>query len=69
MNEEDLRDCFAMFAMLGFIMADQGEAGEGTAVSAYELADQMLEARTKRKGEELGIAAVKPRRRYSRKGA
>lgn len=65
MNEEDLRDCFAMFAMLGFIMADQGEAGEGTAISAYELADQMLKARNKTEPED-GIVAIK-KRRYVRK--
>ena len=61
-GDDDLRDCFAMFAMLGFIMADQGEASERTAMSAYELADQMLEARSKRE-PEIGIVAVKSRRR------
>lgn len=61
MNEDDLRDCFAMFAMLGFVIADSGETTEGTAISSYELADRMLEARKSK--EESGIAAVKPRRK------
>ena len=63
MNEQDLRDCFAMFAMLGFIMADQGEANKATAISAYELADQMLVVRKKEPEVEEGIVAVKPKRR------
>ena len=45
MKKEDLRDCFAMFAMVGFVIADGGEATERTAISSYELADMMLEAR------------------------
>lgn len=69
MNENDLRDCFAMFAMLGLIKAyatinanlNMGEICDG----AYQYADRMLEARNK--GEELGIAAVKPKRKYARK--
>jgi hypothetical protein len=70
MNEEDLRDCFAMFALCGLVMMNK-EPYDDKAVAelSYTLADAMLEARTKREGEELGIAAVKPRRRYNRKGA
>jgi hypothetical protein len=53
MNEQDLRDCFAMFkAITG-----------ASAQDCYIFADEMLEAREK-KDEELGIAAIKPRRRY-----
>ena len=28
MNEEDLRDCFAMFALLGLVFAHKGEDSE-----------------------------------------
>ena len=52
MNEQDLRDCFAMFASI------TGKSAE----ECYKFADEMLEARNK--NEELGIAAIKPRRRY-----
>jgi len=50
LNENDLRDCFAMFALLTGVSPDE----------AYEIADAMLEAR-KPKGE--GIAAVKRTRK------
>ena len=57
MNEEDLRDCFAMFrAITG-----------ASAKECYEFADEMLEVRREEPEEELGIAAVKPRRKYVRK--
>lgn len=47
MNENDLRDCFAMFAMLR----------EDDPVKCYEIADAMLEARKPK--EKSGIIAVK----------
>ena len=56
MNEEDLRDCFAMFAMLGIVMK-HGTERDLLEDDAYLMADRMLEAR-KRK-DEVGIAAVK----------
>ena len=57
MNEQDLRDCFAMFAMLSrkFI-----ESKELDAAMCYQVADLMLEAR--KKEAEGGIAAAKPKR-------
>lgn len=58
MNENDLRDCFAMFALIGVRSSTDKEQ---QAKWCYEMADAMLEARNKE--EELGIAAVKPRRR------
>jgi hypothetical protein len=64
MNENDLRDCFAMFAMLGWAM-NGDYAKEEIPRMSYELADEMLEAR--KKEEELGIAAVKTKRQYARK--
>jgi len=56
MNEQDLRDCFAMFAMVGLIMRDKVCDAE----EAWFVADKMLEAR--KANEEQGIAAAKPKR-------
>ena len=57
MNENDLRDCFAMFAMMGLLVSrDYGELAE----EAYLVADAMLVARIKE--EATGIAAIKKRR-------
>jgi hypothetical protein len=53
MNEQDLRDCFAMFAMCGAIM--RGESW--TPRQIWEIADDMLEARKPK--EKSGIVAVK----------
>ena len=60
MNENDLRDCFAMFALNG-IIARGGLHPElmpenCIARRSYEMADAMLEARKKK---ESGIVAVK----------
>jgi hypothetical protein len=65
MNENDLRDCFAMFALNGILSCNY-DVGEEPAVLAYKYADAMLEARNP---EELGIAALKPKRKYARKEA
>jgi hypothetical protein len=56
MNESDLRDCFAMFAMLSrkFI-----ESKELDAAMCYQVADLMLEAR--KKEAEDGIVSIKKR--------
>ena len=56
MNENDLRDCFAMFAMLGFM--SRGSVWEYK--EAWDIADGMLEARKKENDEE-GIVAIKKR--------
>ena len=69
MTEEDkgmLRDIFAGLAMNGWII-NGDYSKEEIPQMAYIMADAMMEAREK--GEELGIAAVKPRKRYLRKGA
>ena len=63
MNEEDLRDCFAMFAMLGIVMK-HGTELDLLEDDAYLMADRMLEAR-KRK-DEAGIVAIKPTRRKTK---
>lgn len=52
LNEDDLRDCFAMMRSITGASAKE----------CYEFADEMLEAR-KTKEDEVGIVAVKPRRR------
>ena len=62
MNEDDLRDCFAMFAMLGWAMNGDYSKEEIPAL-AYEMADGMMEARKEK--DEAGIASAK--RIYRRK--
>ena len=68
MNEEDLRDCFAMFAMNGIIarggLHPELMPEESMARRAYEVADAMLEARNP--SDEEGIATIK-KRKYVRK--
>jgi hypothetical protein len=60
MNEQDLRDCFAMFALNGILSCPLDIGGEPTAL-AYKMADAMLEAR-KHKEEEQGIVAIRKRK-------
>jgi hypothetical protein len=57
MNEEELRDCFAMFALAGAVMAGKSH----TAEEVWQIADEMLEARKPK--DETGIAAVKRTRK------
>jgi hypothetical protein len=61
MNENDLRDCFAMFAMVGLFMKGIGLDDE-SAKQCWDAADRMLEARNKEDEPEVGIVAVKKRR-------
>jgi len=61
MNEQDLRDCFAMFALNGILSCNY-DVGEEPAVLAYKYADAMLEAR-KQKEEAQGIVAIKKKPR------
>ena len=68
MNEEDLRDCFAMFAMVGLLFRENYEA-RCLADMAYHQADKMLEARKQKESEneeDTGIASV-AKRTYRRK--
>jgi hypothetical protein len=60
-GDDDLRDCFAMFALCGILSCDYS-TDEEPAVLAYKYADEMMEARIKRE-PEVGIVAVKSRRR------
>lgn len=64
MNENDLRDCFAMFALNGILSCNY-DVGEEPAVLAYKYADEMLKARNKEPEQEVGIVAAKPRRKKS----
>ena len=61
MNENDLRDCFAMFAMVGLFMKGIGLDDE-SAKQCWDAADRMLEARKAEPQQEIGIVAVKKRR-------
>ena len=63
MNEEDLRDCFAMFASVGWLMNGDYTKEEIPALS-YEMADAMLEARKPK--DEAGIVTIKPARRRTK---
>jgi hypothetical protein len=63
MNEEDLRDCFAMFALLGIVFAHKGEDAESASLTAYKYADEMLKARSAEPEQEIGIVAAKSRRK------
>lgn len=56
MNEQDLRDCFAMFASAGLILKHGDGHIAKIAEKSYEVADAMLEAR---KPKEEGIVAIK----------
>ena len=59
MTDQDLRDCFAMFALNGILSCNY-DVGEEPAVLAYKYADEMLEAR---KPKEVGIKTVKRTRK------
>jgi hypothetical protein len=63
MNDEDLRDCFAMFALMAVVFAHKGEDSESASLTAYEYADAMLRARNKEPEQGVGIVAAKPRRK------
>jgi hypothetical protein len=62
MNDQDLRDCFAMFALNGILSCNY-DVGEEPAVLAYKYADEMLKARTPE--IEEGIVSIKKRVRKS----
>jgi hypothetical protein len=69
MNDQDLRDCFAMFAINGIIarggLHPELMPEEAMARRAYEVADAMLEARN-RVEDGGGITTIK-KRKYVRK--
>jgi hypothetical protein len=55
MNEQDLRDCFAMFIVNGLI----SRASAFDMKEVWEMADEMLEAR--KQEEAVGLPAIKKR--------
>ena len=57
MNEQDLRDCFAMFIANGMISRSSAFNWR----EVWEMADEMLEAR-RVKEEEQGIVAIRKRK-------
>jgi hypothetical protein len=57
MSEEELRDCFAMFALMRMSFNDAEIAYRNGAEKCYKIADAMMEARKPK--EESGIVAVK----------
>ena len=59
MNEQDLRDCFAMFIVNGLI----SRASVFDMKEVWEMADAMLEARKAEPEPEIGIVAAKSRRK------
>jgi uncharacterized protein (DUF849 family) len=77
MNEQDLRDCFAMFALCGYVsrmgcnplergnICEEGAFAdtnaEAVAKASYIMADSMLEARKPQ--ETVGLPAIKKRTR------
>jgi hypothetical protein len=66
MNEDDLRDCFAMFASTKFAKESDMDL---SAKFCYAFADNMLEARKHKERlneEDSGIAAVVPKRSRKR---
>lgn len=70
MNEQDLRDCFAMFASLRLGLDGTEEVMLASAERCYRFADAMIEAR-KKQGESdeetgNGIVAVAPKRTRKR---
>jgi hypothetical protein len=69
MNDEDLRDCFAMFALNGIIarggLHPELMPEDCIARRSYELADAMIEARNKTI-DDGGITTIK-KRKYVRK--
>ena len=60
MNDEDLRDLFAAFALISkaWIMPDL----QSHAKNCYAIADAMIEAKYADNVPEVGIAAVKKRK-------
>jgi hypothetical protein len=61
MNENDLRDVAALFAMLGLMMQDTFGGKAGIAEEAFKQADAFIKARNPE--VEEGIVAVKPKRK------
>ena len=64
MNDEDLRDLFAGLYMQGYT-ARISSSYANTAREAYLMADAMIEAKYAVPEPEMGITAIKPKRKRS----
>jgi hypothetical protein len=63
MDDKDLRNCFAMFAMMGLVMRE-GVVNDGLEIDAWVMADKMMDTKDKDYNQpEDGIVAIKPRKR------
>jgi hypothetical protein len=58
MNDEELRQAFALMLTAGFAMK-----GEINPKAVWEIADMIIEARDAEPEAEVGIVAAKPKRR------
>ena len=65
MNERDLRDCFAMFAMLRIAMDGEKEMMEASAKRCWRMADAMLETRDEAE-QTVGLPPIKSRKAKSK---
>lgn len=64
MNENDLRDAFAMFALVGLVNREGVCEGSALELDAWAMADRMLATReTSKEKPEEGIVAIKKRTR------
>ena len=63
MNEKDLRDAFAMFAMLRIALDGDTDIQEASAKRCWRMADAMLATRNEEPETEVGIVAAKSRRK------
>lgn len=66
MNDNDLRDLFAAFAILKVDWYSEEKDAENAA-TCYAIADAMLKARQSAPLDELGIVAIKSRKRATTK--
>jgi hypothetical protein len=60
MNDNDLRQAFALMLTVGFAMK-----GAIDPKAIWEIADMLIEARDAEPKQEVGIVAAKPRRKKS----
>ena len=66
MNEQDLRDCFAMFALVGLVMREGVVERSALELDAWAMADRMVATRETSKEDDGGITTIK-KRKYVRK--
>ena len=66
MNDEDLRDLFAGLALMGLTSRGVRDGSESmVAAWCYTLSDAMIEAKYAVPEPEMGITAIKPKRKRS----